>query len=157
MKIKYQNQEKDQHVYCTFWKYDIIVHALKLSWELREKGIFPVYHSHHDDIPFFLTSSFPFNFLLLWFLFIFNARYYLHANRVLWHQIKPFFIDWRYIYAMKPQFILLFFFNEHQNAKEHCVSKVNVGNTIHTYHERKIKCLKSLNQILSFNKYRFVW
>ena len=99
---------------------------------------------------FFLTSSFPFNFLLLWFLFIFNARYYLHANRVLWHQIKPFFIDWRYIYAMKPQFILLFFFNEHRNAKEHCVSKVNVGNTIHTYHERKMKCSKSLNQILSF-------
>ena len=43
---------------------------------------------------------------------------------------------------MKPQFILLFFFNEHQNAKEHCVSKVNVnvGNTDHTDHKRKIKC-----------------
>ena len=42
---------------------------------------------------------------------------------------------------MKPQFILLFFFNEHRNAKEHCVSKenVNVGNTDHIDHERKIK------------------
>ena len=142
MKAIYQNQEKDQHVYCRFWKHDIIVYALKLSWELREKAFFLFITVIMMIFLFFLTSSFPFNFLLLWFLFIFNARYYLHANRVLWHQIKPFFIDWRYIYAMKPQFILLFFFNEHQNAKEHCVSKVNVnvGNTTHTDYERKIKC-----------------